>query len=54
MTSDADQSLIYGMFALQNFKQPGEDEKEEERKKKATESLTEKTKKLDLKDEPQV
>ena len=54
VTSDADQSLIYGMFALQNFKQPGEDEKEEERKKKATESLTEKTKKLDLKDEPQV
>ena len=42
------------IFALQSFKQPGEDEKEEERKKKATESITEKTKKMDLKDEPQV
>ena len=39
---------------MQSFKQPGEDEKEEERMKKATDSITEKTKKLEVKDEPQV
>ena len=36
---------------LQSFKQEGEDAKEEERRKKSVDSITEKTKKMEVKDE---
>ena len=36
---------------MQSFKQPGEDAKEEERRKKSVDSLAEKTKKLEVKDD---
>ena len=37
--------------SLQSFKQEGEDAKEEERRKKSVDSITEKTKKMEVKDE---